>query len=382
VEVVVGLSQDISRQFVAVPDSAKGQLLFKWPDHELRRWTRVVVDVDEQALFVSQGRVVGSLPPGRHQLDATELPFLGDLADKLSGGNMYDSELFFVTTRELTDLPFGGPVDSVRDPESTFVVGLRAFGDYAMHVVDASSLILNLVGTVDLTDPASVTHWSAEQVLKALRTTVVGQIASAGWGVLGLAAHSQEIEAAALPAANATLARYGLAVTQLGNVTVTINDEDQESLRTFAKDKAYTSMTGSFAGYAQGEALLGAGTGMSHSGGAGEQSLAIAGLAVGGGIAGSLVAPRPAPAADPTPAAAPTAPAAPAVAAPAAAASAPAPAVTLCQCGQPLPPGAAFCPACGTAVPVVVEHFCVGCGHALEPGAKFCAGCGRAVDSA
>jgi membrane protease subunit (stomatin/prohibitin family) len=375
----MGFSQEISREFVAVPDSAKGQLLFKWPDRQLRRWTRVVVDVDESALFVSQGRVVGSLAPGRHQLDATELPFLGELADALSGGNAYDSELFFVTTREITDLPFGGPVDSVRDPESTFVVGLRAFGDYALHVIDPGALVLNLVGTVDLSDPASVTHWSAEQVMRAVRTTVVAQISTAGWGVLGLAAHSQEIEAASVPAANATLARYGLQVTQLGNVTVSLHDEDQQALRTFARDRAYTSMTGSFAGYAQGEALLGAGTGMSHSGGAGDQTLAIAGLAVGGGLAGALVQPRPAPSPEP-PAAAP-APAA--STAPAAAAAAPAPAVVTCgQCGQALPAGAAFCPGCGTAVPAAVDRVCAGCGRTLEPGAKFCAGCGRAADPA
>ena len=371
----MGFSQEISREFVAVPDSSKGQLLFKWPDRQLRRWTRVIVDVDESAVFVSQGRVVGSLPPGRHQLDATELPFLGELADALSGGNAYDSELFFVTTREITDLPFGGPVDSVQDPQSGFVVGLRSFGDYALHVTDPGALILNLVGTVDLSDPASVTHWSAEQVLRAVRTTVVAQIASAGWGVLGLAAHSQEIEAASVPAANATLGRYGIQVTQLGNVTVTLNDEDKQALRTFARDKAYTTMTGSFAGYAQGEALLGAGTGMSHSGGAGDQTLAIAGLAVGGGIAGSLVQPRPAPVPEPV-----AAPAAPAMAA--AVAAAPVAAVATCQCGQALPAGAAFCPACGTAVPAAVDHVCAGCGRALEPDAKFCAGCGRPVDPA
>jgi membrane protease subunit (stomatin/prohibitin family) len=380
VEAVVGIQHEISREFVAVPDGAKGQLLYKWPDEQLRRWTRVIVDIDESAVFVSQGRVVGMLPPGQHQLDATELPFLGAIADKLSGGNAYDSELFFVTTRSITDLPFGGPVDSVRDPESTFVVGLRAFGDYALHVTDAGALILNLVGTVDLSDPASVTHWSAEQVLRAVRTTVVAQIASAGWGVLGLAAHSAEIEAASVPAANAALAHYGIEVTQLGNVTVTLNDEDQEALRTFARDKAYTSMTGSFAGYAQGEALLGAGTGMSHAGGAGEQSLAIAGLAVGGGIANSLVAARAAAPAAPAEPAAPAAPvAAVAVAAPAAAAPV---STAVCQCGQPLPPGAAFCPSCGTAVPAAVDQVCAGCGRTLEPGAKFCSGCGRAVDPA
>ncbi len=376
----MGISHEISREFVAVPDSAKGQLLYKWPDEQLRRWTRVIVDIDESAVFVSQGRVVGTLPPGRHQIDATELPFLGALADSLSGGNAYDSELFFVTTRAITDLPFGGPVDSVRDPESTFVVGLRAFGDYALHVTDPGALILNLVGTVDLSDPASVTHWSAEQVLRAVRTTVVAQIAAGGWGVLGLAAHSTEIEAASVPAANLALSRYGIEVTQLGNVTVTLDDEDQEALRTFARDKAYTSMTGSFAGYAQGEALLGAGTGMSHSGGAGEQSLAIAGLAVGGGIAGSLIRP-PAAAAPVAPEPAAAAPSAPAPVA-AAAVAAPVAPVVLCQCGQPLPPGAAFCPACGTAVPAAVDQVCAGCGRTLEPGARFCAGCGRAVDPA
>ena len=371
----MGISQDISREFVAVPDSAKGQLLYKWPDRQLRRFTRVVVDVDEQALFVSQGRVVGSLPAGRHELEATELPFLGDLIDKLSGGNAYDSELFFVTTRELTDLPFGGPVDSVRDPESTLVVGLRTFGDYALHVVDASALVLNLVGTVDLTDPGSVTHWAAEQLLRAVRTTVVGQIAAAGWGVLGLAAHAPEIEAATVPAANAALSRYGLQITQLGNVTISIDDEDAQSLRTFARDKAYTTMTGSFAGYAQGEALLGAGTGMSHADGAGQQSLAIAGLAVGGGIAGALAQSRSAPQPEAPPQVSAPVPEAGATAGPVAGT-----AVITCQCGQPLPPAAAFCPACGTAAPLM--HVCAGCGRTLDPGGRFCSGCGRAVDPA
>ena len=81
------------------------------------------------ALFVTQGRVVGTLPPGRHTIDASELPFLGDLLDKLSGDKGYDSELFFATTREFPDLAFGGPVDTVRDPETKLVVELRAFGE-------------------------------------------------------------------------------------------------------------------------------------------------------------------------------------------------------------------------------------------------------------
>ena len=112
----MGLGHDISREFIAVPDGAKQQLLFKWPDRQIRRFTSAIVDVDELAIFISQGRVIGVLQPGRHRIDATELPFLGDVVDKLSGGNAYDSELFFVSTHEFPDLTFGGPVDAVRDP--------------------------------------------------------------------------------------------------------------------------------------------------------------------------------------------------------------------------------------------------------------------------
>ena len=112
----MGFGADISREFIEVPDSAKGQLLYKWPDHQIRRWTKAIVDIDELALFVTQGRVVGTLPPGRHTIDASELPFLGDLIDKLTGDKAYDSELFFVNTREFPDLTFGGPVDAVSDP--------------------------------------------------------------------------------------------------------------------------------------------------------------------------------------------------------------------------------------------------------------------------
>ena len=97
----MGFGADISREFIEVPDSAKGQLLFKWPDHQIRRWSKAIVDIDEMALFVTQGRVVGTLPPGRHTIDASELPFLGDLIDS---HHIFDT-LVDSTEQRLASLP-------------------------------------------------------------------------------------------------------------------------------------------------------------------------------------------------------------------------------------------------------------------------------------
>ncbi len=89
-------------------------------------------------------------------------------------------------------------------------------------------------------------------------------------------------------AANQALATYGIRVTRLGNVTVSVSDEDAEQLRTLARDTAYTALTGSFGAYAQGEALLGAGKGMANGQGGGNEALGIASLGLGAGVLGAF----------------------------------------------------------------------------------------------
>ena len=175
-------------------------------------------------------------------------------------------------------------------------------------------------------------------MLKAVRTVVVGHVVNDGWPVLGLAARTPDIEAGTVPAANQALAGYGIRVTRLGNVTVSLSDEDAEQLRTLARDTAYTALTGSFGTYAQGEALLGAGKGMANGQGGGNEALGIASLGLGAGVLGAFAS-QAAPAA--APAAAPVA-------------------------AAPAPASAAAPVATATAAPAA---FCSHCGHALATGA-------------
>ena len=359
-----------ARENIAVPDDRKGQIVFKWPDHEIRRFTHAIVAPDELAVFMYQGQVKGTLPPGRHSIDATELPFLGIFADALSGGNLYRSELYFVGNREFTQNRFGGKIDSVQDPVSTLIVSLRVFGDYSLKVVDAANLLVNLVGTVDVTDNTAVTGWVAEQLLKVLRTDVTKQIVRNGWPILGLAAYTEDIEKAIIELANQQLATYGLTVARMGNFTISLDDESQKRLEQYSKDTAYSRLAGSFQGYAAGEMALGAGQGMSQGGGA----VSPAFMAAGFGLGGQMAQPYPAAPAPATPGYpggsggyAPPAPA-------------PAPATVECpQCHAASPAGGRFCAGCGA--PLGAAH-CTGCGAELPVGARFCAGCGQAVGAA
>src|SRR5438105_24522 len=142
---IFGLGKDIQREFIVRPDDQKQAILFKWPDENIRLLTSLTVEQDEACVFFRNGQVVGTLGPGTHTLQSQEIPFLGDLVDKLTGGEFLRTELYFVLTREVPSLPFGGQVDNVADPETGLAVGLRVFGDYSLKVSDPTTLILNLV---------------------------------------------------------------------------------------------------------------------------------------------------------------------------------------------------------------------------------------------
>jgi membrane protease subunit (stomatin/prohibitin family)/ribosomal protein L40E len=391
----------LGREFIAVPDDRKGQIVFKWPDITIRRFTRAIVNADEMALFVNTGQVVQTMGPGRHQIDANELPGLGAVIDSITGGNAYRAELYFVGTREYTGFKFGGRVDDVQDPRTGLVVTLRVFGDYAMRVADPVRLVTNMTATVDVTDNERIAGWVSDQLLKVLRTHVTTQIIRNGWPILGLMAYSAEIEQATIDAANGQLVAYGVQLTRMGNFDVNLSPEDEQQLKQLAKDTSYSQLAGGFQNYAAGEMALGAGQGMAKGGGAVDGAFLGAGFGLASAMGAQQVANQQAQAQAAQQAAAqqgmppygqggpggqqyggppppqggqPQGGQPQGGPPPQQASSGP----VCASCQAPNPAGAKFCMGCGQALAPAVHH-CTECGTELPASAKFCSGCGTRV---
>jgi membrane protease subunit (stomatin/prohibitin family) len=368
-----------SREFIAVPDDRKNQIVFKWPDVRIRKFTRAIVDADQLALFINTGQVVGTMGPGRHQIDAQELPFLGAIIDFATGGNAYRAELYFVGTREYPGFTFGGRIDDVQDPQTGMIITLRVFGDYSLQVKDPAALITNLVGTVDVTNNERVAGWVSDQLLKVMRTEVTTQIVRNGWPILGLSAYTPDLEKAVIAAANSQLVSYGVALVRMGNFDVNLSEADEAQLKNLAKDTAYSRLAGGFNRYAAGEMALGAGQGMAKGGGAESGAFLAAGFGLGGqlagGVAGQGAGGQPGPVPPPAPG---FAGGGPGFAGPGGPGPAAAPMVTCPGCQSTQPAGTKFCPSCGAGLPAPAGH-CGACGTANAPGARFCANCGQVL---
>jgi membrane protease subunit (stomatin/prohibitin family) len=352
---------EVKREFIARPDTAKGNILYKWPDTNIRKWTQLTVQQDELAVFFRDGLVQGTVQPGRSTLDSSEIPFLGKLVDAASGGNIFKTEIYFISTREFPNLPFGGSIDNVVDPETGIAVGLRVFGEYSLKAIEPQSLILQLVGTQQLQSNDQITDWMREMLLKVLRTDVTSHIVSQGWPILGIAAHTAEIEQETIARVQAFIQTYGLQIMRLGNFTISIKEEDEETLKNFRKDVSYTKLAGGFQQYAAGEAMLGVGQGAAQGGGALPPALLGIGLGMGQNIAGQQGQ---------------------------AVAAGGAIQVRCGKCSSLNPENAKFCASCGQAIgapapaPTGSTVHCTNCGTENSATAKFCANCGNALQQA
>ena len=378
------------REFIATPDDRKGQILYKHPDINIRRFTKAIVNVDQQALFVNKGEVIATMGPGQHKIDADEIPGLGVLIDNIVAKNMYRAELYFVSTKEFVDEPFGGRIDDVFDPQTKQVVSLRVFGEYSMRAADPAAIVTKLVGSVDCSDNEKITDWVDQMLLKTMKIDVTRNIVRNGWPIMGLSAYIPEIEASVIAAANTELSSYGLALVRMGNFDINLSEEDLGRLKKYANDVVYTQLAGSYTEAARAEMLRGAGEGMSQGGGAVSGAFLATGFGVGG-----MTQQAPAAAPPPPPAAAFPGMATGATVACASCGTANAPGAKFCancgtgmapagvacaSCGTSNPAGAKFCANCGTSMAPVTAH-CTSCGTELAPGAKFCATCGTATAS-
>ncbi|HEX2731632.1 MAG TPA: SPFH domain-containing protein [Polyangiaceae bacterium] len=222
----------VQRMMIARPDTAKEAIVYKHPDQNFPFWSQLTVDSDELVLFFKDGAYVGYLGPGRHTLDTQNIPFLGSLVDKFTGGNVFISELYFVTTRPLYNQTFGGPIGSMRDPELDIRVNPRAFGTYSFRVVDALKFVTEFVGQTGAADPDRAMQWVRDQLMMGVKATLARLIKEGEMTMMDFGTAGADV-ARAIVQSCPDLTRIGVTVLEIAKLNLNLSDEDQARIDQF-----------------------------------------------------------------------------------------------------------------------------------------------------
>lgn len=140
------------------------------PNNEIKWGAKLIVREGQTAVFIDQGKIADVFAPGIYTLDTKNIPILATIKGwKYGFESPFKAEVYFVSTRQFTDLKWGtaNPI-MLRDAEFG-PIRLRAFGTYVMRVKDAGLFIREIVGT-DGT-------FTADEITGQLRNIIVSRFA-------------------------------------------------------------------------------------------------------------------------------------------------------------------------------------------------------------
>lgn len=381
---------------IARPDAAKQFIVYKHPERTIPMYSQLTVDADEAAVFFRDGALVGVLRTAgagqRHTLATGNIPFLSNLVDSFTGGNIFVTDLYFVTMRPFRGARFGGSLPPIKDPELEITLTPRIFGQYAWQVTAPDRFIVGYVGMGAQQSNEQVERWITTKFMNAVKRSLPQFIIRQKVEVQHLAAYHDEIGQMFMQKCE-DLSEIGVQFLELGDFSINFDDDDQKRLEEAqaryadlkVKKRAKDELGGgNYMQYAAGEAMLGAGQGMAKGGGEGGGAMqGGAGLGMGFAMAqmfSQQMQPQQQPQQGPPPqGGGGGAPPQQGWGGPQQQAGAPPQAaggmVTCPGCNASVPAGR-FCAECGTSLAPPQPKPCPACNTVAAPGAKFCANCG------
>ena len=125
--------------------------IWKHPCEDFNSLTQLIVHESQEALFFMNGQALDLFGPGRHTLETQNIPMLGKLLNKATGGETpFHCEVYFINKTVQMAIKWG--TDSkVRylDPNLGIPLEIGACGEMNLAVCDSRKLLLKLVGTMN-----------------------------------------------------------------------------------------------------------------------------------------------------------------------------------------------------------------------------------------
>ncbi|WP_437206819.1 SPFH domain-containing protein [Planctomicrobium sp. SH664] len=211
-------------------DDSRHLIAWRFPryQNEIKNGAQLIVRPGQIAVFVLGGKMADVFEPGHYTLTTENLPILSTLAGWKYGFNSpFKAEVYFVSTRTITDLKWGTPNPVMLRDADFGPIRLRAFGTYTLKAVDPRALLTALIGTAS--------NFDVNEMNELLRSVIASAfsdlIGSAKIGALDLAAHYRDLsEQLRKTVVERVDDEYGLDIPQLFIVNVSFPEEVEKAL--------------------------------------------------------------------------------------------------------------------------------------------------------
>jgi membrane protease subunit (stomatin/prohibitin family) len=235
-------------------DDSNHTLCWRFPRYhnQIKNGANLIVRPGQKAVFVHRGELADVFEPGHYELKTDNLPLLSTIMGwKFGFDSPFKAEVYFVSTKQITDLKWGTPNPIMMRDADFGPIRLRAFGTYALKAIDPAILLKELVGTDGEFDADEVT----ELLRSIINSSFADMLGEKQVAALDLAAHYREMGDDLKAIVNERIDdEYGLQVTQLNIVNVSLPEAVEKALDTRTSMGVIGDMN-KFQAYQMGNAL-------------------------------------------------------------------------------------------------------------------------------
>lgn len=173
-------------------DDDRSTLAWRFPryQNEIKNGAELIVREGQKAVFVYRGQLADVFEPGHYELTSENLPILGTLQGWKHGFNSpFRSEVYFLNTRQVTDLRWGTPQPvTIRDPDFK-MVQVRANGLCMLRIADPEIFLREVIGT----DSQVSADELAELLRRVISLAFSDMILETGLGAIDLQGRQVEL---------------------------------------------------------------------------------------------------------------------------------------------------------------------------------------------
>jgi membrane protease subunit (stomatin/prohibitin family) len=231
----MGLFDKLRGEFVDIIewiDDTRQTIVWRFPryQNEIKNGAALIVRPGQVAVFICRGQIADVFEAGNYSLTTGNMPILSTIMGWSHGFNSpFRSEVYFVSTRQITDLKWGTPNPIMFRDADFGPIRLRAFGTYSLKATDARALLRELVGTDGVVEADEIT-----ELLRSLIATAFAEILGiAKIAALDLASSYQKLsDTLRQTVAERIDDEYGLSIPQLSIVNISLPEEVEKALDT------------------------------------------------------------------------------------------------------------------------------------------------------